>query len=322
MGASSARPSLLCHLNSIHHRGLRLVTGAFYSSPIESLYAEAAELPLTCWRDVLLCWYACQLLSVPTTLIISPSSTILLTVSMGCMSALLPPGVRFHRLLQQLDFALTTTFREGESATPPWLQAPVHIHLDLSLLPKEATPDAVYCSRFVELRARLTSNTFIYTNGSKTDDGVGCAFVVGDVTFKYRLLEQCSSFTAELFALYQAVQYVCRHHHSLYVLCSDSLSALQRFGAPYPVHPLVQRIQQSLHSFADDGCPVSFMWVPGHVGVPGNEAADVAAKAAVVLPRPASLCAHRLILVGLFVRGLCHYGGILGRHFKEISSGS
>ena len=42
----SARPSYLKMLNTIHHQGLRLAVGAFRTSPVESLYIEAGELPL------------------------------------------------------------------------------------------------------------------------------------------------------------------------------------------------------------------------------------------------------------------------------------
>ncbi|XP_049952055.1 uncharacterized protein LOC126462772 [Schistocerca serialis cubense] len=206
------------------------------------------------------------------------------------VSALLPPGVRFRRLLQHLHFSLPATFRVGESRTPPWLQAQVRVHLDLSSLPKEVTPGSVYHSRFLELRSKFIDMTLIYTDGSKTNDGVGCSFIVGAQSFQYRLHGHCSVFTAELFALYQAVLYICRHRHSAYVICSDSLSAIQSLSDPYPVHPFVHRIQRSLQQLVDVGTPVSFMWVPGHVGIPGNEAADAAAKAAVLQPRRASCC--------------------------------
>ena len=42
----SARSSYVKMLNTIHHQGLRLVLGAFRTSPVESLYVEAGELPL------------------------------------------------------------------------------------------------------------------------------------------------------------------------------------------------------------------------------------------------------------------------------------
>ncbi|GFR16281.1 putative rna-directed dna polymerase from mobile element jockey-like protein [Trichonephila clavata] len=50
---SSACKSLLKILDPVHHQGLRLCLGAFRTSPVESLYAEAFEPPLDLRRKYL-----------------------------------------------------------------------------------------------------------------------------------------------------------------------------------------------------------------------------------------------------------------------------
>ena len=59
---SSATPSRLKVLDSVHHAGIRLASGAFKSSPIPSLLVDAGELPLDLYRQSLLvrCWYRLQ----------------------------------------------------------------------------------------------------------------------------------------------------------------------------------------------------------------------------------------------------------------------
>ena len=42
----SARPSYIKRLYTIHNQGLRLCLGTFHTSPVQSLYVEANELPL------------------------------------------------------------------------------------------------------------------------------------------------------------------------------------------------------------------------------------------------------------------------------------
>ena len=61
----SARASYLKMLNTIHHQGLRLALGAFRTSPVESLYVEAGELPLEQRRIKLSLQYITKLKSTP-----------------------------------------------------------------------------------------------------------------------------------------------------------------------------------------------------------------------------------------------------------------
>ncbi|PVD37664.1 hypothetical protein C0Q70_00263 [Pomacea canaliculata] len=61
----SARESYLKILDPIHHQGLRICLGAFRTTPVQSLYAEAGEPPLSLRRLKLMLSYACRLKSHP-----------------------------------------------------------------------------------------------------------------------------------------------------------------------------------------------------------------------------------------------------------------
>ena len=62
----AARKTYLKELNTIHHKGLRLALGAYSTSPIESLYTEADEPPLTLRREKLALQYSTKLKSCPS----------------------------------------------------------------------------------------------------------------------------------------------------------------------------------------------------------------------------------------------------------------
>ena len=62
----SARKSYLRCLDSIHHLGLRLALGALRTSPVESLYVEANETPLSLRREKLALQYYTKLQSCPS----------------------------------------------------------------------------------------------------------------------------------------------------------------------------------------------------------------------------------------------------------------
>ena len=62
----SARKSDLRCLDSIHHLGLRLAFGAERTSPVESLYVEANEAPLSLRREKLALQYYTKLQFCPS----------------------------------------------------------------------------------------------------------------------------------------------------------------------------------------------------------------------------------------------------------------
>ena len=61
-----------------------------------------------------------------------------------------------------------------------------------------------------------------------------------------------------------------------YLICSDSQSALAALkGDELKDHPILWRMRERLRSVPGK---VTFQWVPGHCGLPGNERADQVAK--------------------------------------------
>ena len=104
-----------------------------------------------------------------------------------------------------------------------------------------------------------------------------------------------SSFTAETFALKQGLDWctshllTCKFHSVLFL--TDSQSALSILSsAPSYLLPESLTNVWSLASSLSKNTTLSFQWVPGHTDLPGNENADLLAKAGASLPTGAILC--------------------------------
>ncbi|KAL1446082.1 hypothetical protein WDU94_005655 [Cyamophila willieti] len=132
----------------------------------------------------------------------------------------------------------------------------------------------------------------IYTDASKSDQGVAAAFYTESSEFMVKLNPFMSICNAELTAILYAVQFILSLSPSddvplspRFVICTDSLSALQAVQNVYSSNPLAANIRklvsENLHSLT-----LTFIWVPSHVGIPGNEAADRLAKSALAASTP------------------------------------
>ncbi|XP_023214770.1 uncharacterized protein LOC111617710 [Centruroides sculpturatus] len=120
----------------------------------------------------------------------------------------------------------------------------------------------------------------IFTDGSKNERNVGCAFVVysNNIEIAYqmfRLGELSTVFQAEMFAILQALIWANQHYSFTRItICSDSASSLATIKST-KAHPLSTAIKKSVLNSNND---YKFKWVMAHRGTSGNERADHLAK--------------------------------------------
>ena len=112
---------------------------------------------------------------------------------------------------------------------------------------------------------------YVYTDGSKTEAGVGCAFVHGQLTHQTKLKKEYSIFTAEAVAVLQAVNYVKVSAINKSIICTDSMSVLLALQSDGNAHPLIVDARDTLHELHETDNECIVLWIPGHCGIPGNE---------------------------------------------------
>ena len=123
----------------------------------------------------------------------------------------------------------------------------------------------------------------IYTDGSKIDKRVGCAFSVFEngwetIYATYGLAKECSVFQAEMIALREAIKHASQTN-SAAVIISDSKSSLEAISGHDTDHPLVFEVKKLLMDLRGR-VDISLRFTRAHVGTPGNERADQLAKRA------------------------------------------
>lgn len=177
-----AKASALKMIDVVHNTGLRLVTGAFRSSPIISVLNIAGVTPLDI-RKV--------------------HNTMLLAIKRTQNNLKVKKQIT-DSLEDFSHFPHPDVIKNEISLMAPWLFSN-YVNSELSELAKNDTPPIIFNQRLQSIISDLCDRTEIYTDGSKTDNGVGAAVVFKDHVSMLRLPNFCSIYSAEATAISYAL---------------------------------------------------------------------------------------------------------------------
>lgn len=143
-----------------------------------------------------------------------------------------------------------------------------------------------------QLLINTHSTIHIYTDGSKNDKGTGAAIYcpTNNYSKKYKLSPYTSIYTAEAFAVRQAILYVSQYKYSNVTIFSDSLSVLQsikHFGYTIQKNWYIKNIKELLFKYSY--LNINLAWIPAHKNIHGNETADLLAKSAIETGSPTNI---------------------------------
>jgi ribonuclease HI len=293
----AAAPSTLHKLQAKECSILRIVLGLPKGTPQDLVYREAGWLPLERERELRCAQYVVRAQAVEN----STSEEIQIDFDNTHNDANISLRQRHHTIAERnLSIA---NYVENISNTagvvgakvdkwnphpfPPWqIQAPNFI-TDYGPVSKQQNPQlcSVYAKEIVH---EYQNHLQIFTDGSKQMDGhVGCAFAIPalKITKKYRLENDVSIFSAELQAIYLALDYLSNVRPTTegrkIVILTDSrsaLEALQNCGSNR--RNTIEKSNFLIHQLIQTGSEVTLAWIPSHMGIRGNEMADTAAKEA------------------------------------------
>lgn len=137
------RSSNLKMIETVHNSGLRLVSGAFRSSPIPSLLNITQPPPPIC--------------------LIRKKNAMLLAARRTQNN--LPTHQGIKNLLQNTNIDISGIIRHECPLIPPWIMD-FNINTTLSSLPKADTLPSVHRKEFLSLSENLQEHTKFFTDGS------------------------------------------------------------------------------------------------------------------------------------------------------------
>ncbi|GFO24420.1 ribonuclease hi [Plakobranchus ocellatus] len=188
-------------LDPIHQQGLRIALGAFRTSPIKSLYAEAGEPSLEHRRIKLACNYILKLKSLPS----NPCHKVVFEALLSGFSADTKSEPNLvactFEHIKNAKINLNTIDNLHVQCPPPWEEHTVNVNISLTKQKEENTSEVAYIKEFSRMKEKFSNHYAVFTDGSKLEEKVAAAAYFPehpDRSKATRLRDGASVFSGEL----------------------------------------------------------------------------------------------------------------------------
>lgn len=274
----SASVKALKILQSVQSQCLRICTGACRSTPLIALQNECGELPLHIRRAEILMRHAIRIKTCNN----NPAVSTLDDTWHNYIPRYMGRNVK--SIISPVQTILDDITARTVTSTPPWLiELPtIDDTLAEQINKKTHLPHEMKAVSMAHIEQYDTYYN-IYTDGSCFDEQTTSSMYSTDHMAVYHLPNKTDIMTAELLAIQKAVEYSkdVKTFENIAIL-TDSLSCVKLIGKYRPFAPdeRVCNLINAVHESHAKGNHITIVWIPSHVGIPGNETADNLAKQA------------------------------------------
>lgn len=228
-------------LDSIQTTALRISLGAYRTSPRLSILAEAGEVPLDLRRTQLTLNFSTTAPSIIPEMFQIPLKSQPQTAPKNVEIRSFVTNYTSNSELQNIILSNSKPL-----SAPPWTLTSDFIDLSIYDLSfgKSNTPETLYRNLFQEKACQLSQSTKIFTDGSIYNESRGCAIIVNDDIYRFKLPNSFSIFSCEAFAILESLNLITKLNLVNVAIFSDSKSVIealkkfQLYRQHYPAMPV------------------------------------------------------------------------------------
>ncbi|GBM55706.1 hypothetical protein AVEN_196605-1 [Araneus ventricosus] len=220
-----ASNSALKKHDTVHHSALRICSGAFRTSPVQSLYVACHQLPLSLRRQKLSLQYYFKILSTTN----HPLQHNTVSRFLNRLYNVRPTDIRpfmerIKPILSDTHLADTRVLASEPFCFPPWnVTSIAHINPFNGFSKAHADP-FIFQQLYLAHRSQYDNYKAILTDGSKMTDHVGFGVLIDEDTYSHTLPIYCSIFTAEVTAILYALKRISSYEYRNFCLYTVNTS--------------------------------------------------------------------------------------------------
>ena len=291
---ASTSKTYMDRLERIQNAALRIAIGARNTSPIQALQAEANIPPLRQHIRGICCKTYFRMKSQDHPILESLDEDENVVDKVWTRNFKTPFIIRCDQILTSLDISTNTEVREILlPSKPPWERSRLKLEWDLTQpVKKDQSDEEIKAIALNTINTRYSNHLRIYTDGSKVESSTSAAMWIPNMEVGERWKldhgQSRSIMGAELYAISRALHWLVLNQPLLsitkVVVLSDSKSGILAINnTKVRSYSYLTNQIRNLSNILEE-MDLTLQYIPGHVGLDGNEYVDKLAKSAHILP--------------------------------------